>query len=440
MVVGVATLLYSIDYVPGAFTLAYRVRELMIGRTDEYKLVLLATAELLQTVSEGAREVLEKLYDDIVVIDGKEMQNRDVHARNRVNLALLGRPELANTFHKLQLWKLSQYEKVYYLDSDVFPLNSAFYDAVDHVQDQKAHELVAAPDCGWPDMFNSGVMILVPSLKKYEELLGCVEKWVSIDGADQGLLNQAFNQVCHRNAGCANEWIRLPFVYNVPVSTTGYQYKPAINFFRNAINTVHFLGPKPWTQGPQSSTYHAQWWRVYDRLRSTFFSPRPSPRTEQQPQTASPPQEQAAQTQIPELQAPRIATPPPQASTPAWDPSRSSPPPDSSPEANKLVIRDDYAWKQIAIPSPPITIPPPQRPVSPELALEPTSTPVLATPLPSVSISQDIGERLDISSDSDTSQVENSPPPKEKPGPAPKPFQFPWEAYQPPPTRVFPSK
>ena len=37
-------------------------------------------------------------------------------------------------------------------------------------------ELSAAPDVGWPDCFNSGVFVFVPSLETYQALLECATR------------------------------------------------------------------------------------------------------------------------------------------------------------------------------------------------------------------------------------------------------------------------
>ena len=59
-------------------------------------------------------------------------------------------------------------------------------------------KILAAPDSGFPDIFNSGVFALRPNLDDYTNLAALVQESVinpnvSFDGADQGLLNQYFN-------------------------------------------------------------------------------------------------------------------------------------------------------------------------------------------------------------------------------------------------------
>jgi glycogenin glucosyltransferase len=145
-----------------------------------------------------------------------------------------------------------------YIDSDVVALR-----APDELFDLPA-TFAAAPDIGWPDCFNSGVMLLTPDQSEYQALKSLAAGGVSFDGADQGLLNEYY----------ANKpWHRLSFQYNCTPSAS-YQYEPAYRHFKNDIKMVHFIGKdKPWTKGrqalqnEQAGVYKellGAWWSVYD--------------------------------------------------------------------------------------------------------------------------------------------------------------------------------
>lgn len=124
------------------------------------------------------------------------------------------------------------------------------------------HPFSAAPDIGWPDIFNTGLMVLTPDMGDYYGLKAMAERGISFDGADQGLLNMHFK----------NTFNRLSFTYNVTPSAH-YQYLPAFRHFQSSISMAHFIGQeKPWTQGRDAnkgSTPYDQmvgtWWAVYDR-------------------------------------------------------------------------------------------------------------------------------------------------------------------------------
>lgn len=173
------------------------------------------------------------------------------------NLYLMNRADLHSAFTKIILWKQTQFRKIVYLDADVVA-----YRAVDELFDLP-HAFSAAPDVGWPDIFNTGVMALKPNMGDYYAMMAMAERGISFDGADQGLLNMHFK----------NGYNRLSFTYNVTPSAH-YSYVPAYRHFQSSINLVHFIGSeKPWAQGRDASSavdtpygeMLGRWWAVYDR-------------------------------------------------------------------------------------------------------------------------------------------------------------------------------
>lgn len=96
-------------------------------------------------------------------------------------------------------------------------------------------EFSAAPDIGWPDMFNSGVFVFRPSQETYHALLAHALSHGSYDGiptrfslthpssscsigGDQGLLNSFFSDWSRKDAQ-----FRLPFIYNMTANVSyGY--------------------------------------------------------------------------------------------------------------------------------------------------------------------------------------------------------------------------
>lgn len=171
------------------------------------------------------------------------------------NLWLMDRPDLISAFTKIELWNQTQFSRVVYIDCDVVALR-----APDELFDLDA-EFAAVPDVGWPDCFNSGVMVLRPNLQDYHALKTLAERGISFDGADQGLLNEHFR-----------DWHRLSFTYNCTPSAN-YQYIPAYKHFQSTISMIHFIGAdKPWGMSrhvdPVDSPYNqllGRWWAVYDK-------------------------------------------------------------------------------------------------------------------------------------------------------------------------------
>ncbi|KAM0625838.1 hypothetical protein ACHAQF_008056 [Verticillium nonalfalfae] len=172
------------------------------------------------------------------------------------NLYLMNRADLHSAFTKINLWKQTQFSKIVYIDADVVA-----YRAPDELF-SIPHPFSAAPDIGWPDLFNSGVMVLTPNMGDYYALVAMAERGISFDGADQGLLNMHFG----------NNYNRISFTYNVTPSAH-YQYLPAYRHFQSSINMVHFIGSdKPWSKGRDThkgdspfDQMFGRWWAVYDR-------------------------------------------------------------------------------------------------------------------------------------------------------------------------------
>ncbi|KAF5018924.1 hypothetical protein F66182_9089 [Fusarium sp. NRRL 66182] len=214
-----ATLLLSDSYLPGALVLAHSLRD----AGTHHKLAVLVT---LDSVSANSITQLQSVYDYVFPVPR-------IRNDNPANLYLMNRGDLHSAFTKINLWKLTQFSKIVYIDADVVA-----YRAVDELFNTP-HPFAAAPDIGWPDLFNTGVMVLTPNMGDFYAMIAMAERGISFDGADQGLINMHFG----------NQYHRLSFTYNVTPSAH-YQYVPAYRHFQSSINMVHFIGSnKPWFTG-----------------------------------------------------------------------------------------------------------------------------------------------------------------------------------------------
>ena len=99
---------------------------------------------------------------------------------------------------KLHIFRLTQYKKLIYLDADVLPIRP-----MSHLF-TLPYEFSAVPDVGWPDIFNSGVLVVAPGDEKFNDLSKLLETKGSWDGGDQGLLNE----------WRGSNWNKLSFTYN----------------------------------------------------------------------------------------------------------------------------------------------------------------------------------------------------------------------------------
>jgi glycogenin glucosyltransferase len=129
------------EYLPGALVMCHSLRQ-----SGTIRDIVCLTAS---TMPQAARMQLTAAFDHVIDVDVIDTQDSEA-------LQLLGRPELGVTATKIKCWTLTQYHKCVYLDADTLVLAN-----VDDLFDRP--ELSAAPDIGWPDCFNSGVFVFVPS-------------------------------------------------------------------------------------------------------------------------------------------------------------------------------------------------------------------------------------------------------------------------------------
>ena len=312
----------------------------------------------------------------------------------------MNRPDLISTFTKIALWKQTQFEKLVYLDADTVTLR-----APDELFKTPA-TFAAVPDIGWPDCFNSGVLVLTPNMGDYYALLALAQRGISFDGADQGLLNMHFSN-----------WQRLSFTNNCTPSGS-YQYVPAYRHFQSTINVVHFIGgDKPWKNGrgtgQGSGVYDellARWWAVYDKHFRSSISTSPTiwkyVEGEVPEHAYSYPSVEALESKDITTEAPLASPPPPAEKPPAplptakqrrysidWDPIHQAPPSQSRPEAAEFPTTTYTMSSSSALFVPP---------------------PIYPSALP--------GGQYQVSSETTATK----PPPI-----------FPWEASQVKPTRIF---
>ncbi|CAD5229479.1 unnamed protein product [Bursaphelenchus okinawaensis] len=143
-------------------------------------------------------------------------------------------------YTKVHLWSLTEYDTLVHLDLDTL--------VVDNVEEVfQCGEFCAA--LRHSDMFNSGVFVLKPNLKVYNDMLNTVQTASSYDGGDQGFLNTYFWQLKYaqmfgsNHSECVQKIRRLSSIYNYDI---GMYYLS--NRMLVTPKIIHYtLGPiKPW--------------------------------------------------------------------------------------------------------------------------------------------------------------------------------------------------
>jgi hypothetical protein len=119
----------------------------------------------------------------------------------------------SSTCTKFAAWRLTQYDRVIFMDSDTFvvgPIDDALF-AFSNAS------LVAAPETFPPDNFNAGFMVLTPSEATFQRLLTLNAELGSAEGGDQGIFNNGLCPRWHEVGNDDPDCGRLPWIFNVEV-------------------------------------------------------------------------------------------------------------------------------------------------------------------------------------------------------------------------------
>ena len=163
----------------------------------------------------------------------------------------------SSTYTKLNVFGLTQFRQVIYLDADMIILRNI--DELFH-RPLGALGLAAVPE--HMSTFNSGLLVLRPSRTVFESMLGEIHRLPSYDGGDQGFLNSFFH--LWYDSPAAN---RLPIVFNV-VQNFAHD-EPTWRMITPDARVVHFCGQhemKPWSQNNSFSNLVAPFiwiWRQH---------------------------------------------------------------------------------------------------------------------------------------------------------------------------------
>ncbi|KAJ3115426.1 Lanosterol synthase (Oxidosqualene--lanosterol cyclase) [Phlyctochytrium bullatum] len=272
-----ATLVTSDAYLPGALALGHSLR----SHGTRHALVALVPPNVL---SSATISYLYRIYDKLIYVS---MLRSGTAPGDAANLELLGRKELDVTFTKLHVFDpeaMEGFSRVAFLDADSFVVRNV--DDIFAYLDGGAL-FAAAPDAGWPDIFNSGVFVTVPRKDVFEAVVKEAFEKGSFDGGDQGILNSFFHSWSGfpSTTPTSNNYpaTRLPFTFNLTPSAV-YSYAPAYVQFRSNVAIVHFAGhTKPWKlgrfsdgtviqggMGDETANLHNLWWRYYDSVQGKF--------------------------------------------------------------------------------------------------------------------------------------------------------------------------
>lgn len=171
------------DYLDGCLVLSENLKHI----NSKYSLLCLINEE----INEETRNILDKFGIEYKVLNKVKY---DVDYNGFVQ------PYFKNTFDKLSIFNLTEYEKIVYLDVDLLILEN-----IDELFDYNG--LSMAKDYPYSELFNSGVMVIEPRKYDYDGLIKVMkEKMENKEHvSDQNIINEYFN----------NNINILPQVYNL---------------------------------------------------------------------------------------------------------------------------------------------------------------------------------------------------------------------------------
>ena len=182
------------------------------------------TIMALRNVSIEALMQLNKLGAEVVYVDMLEYPFKVTAGRLEQNKPC--------RYSKLQLWKMTQFEKIIYMDSDMMAVQNIDSIFVEY------DEFSAVVD-SYPGIFNTGIFLLEPNMTTYENMLATYKDVESYNVGDQGYLNWYFGKKWRSNTS-----YHLPLNYNVLIKYRDSVIWPMI---KDNIKVVHFTAEtKPW--------------------------------------------------------------------------------------------------------------------------------------------------------------------------------------------------
>lgn len=150
------TVLNGEAYYPGLCALYYSLKRVR----SQYGLTVL----IPDTSSDRLREKLKSLGVSTLEVPLLEL-NKEMHNANPM-------AHWSNTFFKLQIFNLTQFDKIVYLDLDMIVLQN-----IDDLFEKKHMSAVAAGKCiydDWKYGLNSGMLVVEPNQTEYKEILECI--------------------------------------------------------------------------------------------------------------------------------------------------------------------------------------------------------------------------------------------------------------------------
>jgi len=155
------------------------------------------------------------------------------------------RKDLTEKFAVLHVWAMEVYETVVFLDADTYVQRSI--DDLIHM-DLEGKPLGVTKDIRggkWVETFNSGVMVIHPSLKEHKTLVDLLYSGLEFEFvmSDQGFLNEVYK----------DNWHEIGFINNANLALYRFQREFWDQHKVEDITVIHFTMQKPWKCRPKGA-------------------------------------------------------------------------------------------------------------------------------------------------------------------------------------------
>jgi len=157
------------------------------------------------------------------------------------------RSDLKEKFAVLHVWAMVIYDTVLFLDADTLVVKSLDSLLNLDLQNKSIGVTKDIRERKWVSTFNSGVLLLHPSLEEYKRLRDLLTSGIVFEYimSDQGFLNEVYK----------NDWHEIGFVNNANLALYKFQRKFWDEHSLEQINVIHYTMKKPWKCKANDAAY-----------------------------------------------------------------------------------------------------------------------------------------------------------------------------------------
>lgn len=231
------TLISSKNYLEGVLVLNHSLKKV----ESKYPLTVLVSLDLYNNNKE-ITEILAFNKIDYIILEKKFTLPVEITQK-------IYSKRWINTFDKLQVFGLTSFSKIVFLDSDMLVVKN-----IDHLFEKEHLSFATASEqvsgCEDWNLPNSGMIVLVPEKALPEQIF---ETWPQVqakkkDFGDQDLIHEYFSEIIQRD----QKW-RVPAIYNCFVFLIDKMVKErkynlrVSNPDKETISVLHFaIKDRPW--------------------------------------------------------------------------------------------------------------------------------------------------------------------------------------------------